>query len=397
MIINNPGEKQPDQPIMKPLRKSSLNAAIVIGLVSLAANAQSPGDTKATSAGLYVTVSQNEVYIIQGDKQLDLKVGEAAFAGVDTLKQLDEVPGFLNWPCGGSGADDSEMVPTYPLDSLPPGNRVEEVVRRFFEGPEIPAPSPAWLNGESHGSFPADEINRFSTDAYWYLSGETTAKMETLRPKVLLISLYPATQQVIVDQNHYQELLDLYGDEDIPVTFVFNEENVVPISSFGKNADLQQVADLFFEKGITIADVPMWYAGDRQFEASAVDLEQVFEIPAIEDIDPSRLAALVADLQANGFTKKPINVALMSQNNSMVADEGEKIRAAQSIGMDSIPIVFFNYSENSHKKRCGLAMPQISAGGGIGEGGVAAAVASAGAGVTPAESLLAQEKLASGN
>jgi hypothetical protein len=382
---------------MKPLQMSSLNAAIVIALVSLAANAQSPGNSTATSAGLYVTVSQSEVYIIQGDSQLDLKVGEAAFAGADTLKQLDAVPGFLNWPCGGAGADDSEMVPIYSLDSLPPGNRIEEVVRRFFEGPEIPAPSPAWLNGESHGSFPADEISRFSTDAYWYLSGETTAKMEALRPRVLLISLFPATQQVIVDQNHYEELRDLYGDEDIPVTFVFNEESVVPISSFGKNAGVQQVADLYFEKGITIADVPMWYAGDRQVEATPGDLEQAFEIPATEDIDPSRLAALVADLQANGFTKKPINVALMSQNNSMAADEGEKIRAAQSIGIDSIPIVFFNYSENSHKKRCGLAMPQIAAGGGIGEGGVAAAVASAGAGVTAAESLLAEEKLASGN
>jgi hypothetical protein len=382
---------------MKPLRMTSLSTAIVIALASMAANAQSPGDSTATSTGLYVTVSQSEVYIIQGDSQLDLKVGEAAFAGADTLKQLDAVPGFLNWPCGGSGAGDSEMVPTYSLDSLPPGNRVEEVVRRFFEGPEIPAPSPAWLNGESHSSFPADEISKFSTNAYWYLPGETTAKMEALRPRVLLISLFPATQQVIVDQNHYAELRDLYGDEEIPVTFVFNEETVVPISSFGKNAGLQQVADLFFEKGITIADVPMWYAGDRQFEASPGDLEQVFEIPAIEDIDPSRLADLVADLQANGFTKKPINVALMSQNNSMAADEGEKIRAAQSIGMDSIPIVFFNYSENSHQKRCGLAMPQISAGGGIGEGGVAAAVASAGAGVTAAESLLAEEKLASGN
>jgi hypothetical protein len=65
--------------------------------------------------------------------------------------------------------------------------------------------------------------------------------------------------------------------------------------------------------------------------------------------------------------------------------------------MDTIPIVFFNYSENSHKKHCGLAMPQIAAGGGIGEGGVASAVAAAGAGVTPAESLLAEEKHASDN
>jgi hypothetical protein len=383
---------------MKPLRMTSLNTAIVIAMTSLAANAQqSPDQPSSTPMGLYVTVSQSEIYIIQDDKQLDVKVGEAAFAGEGTLQQLDAVPSFLNWPCGGSGGEDSGLVPTYLLDSLPTENLIEEVVRRFFEGPEIPASAPAWLNGEFHGSFSAEEINRFTSSAYWYKSGKTTAKMEALRPRVLLISLYPATQQVIVDQNHFQELLDLHGSENIPVTFVFNEENVVPVSALGKNTTMQEIANLFFEKGITIADVPMWYAGDRQFAVSPGDFDQVFEIPAIEDIKPDRLAALTADLQTNGFAKKPVNVALMSQNNSMVVDEAEKVRAAQSIGLDSIPIVFFNYSENSHKKHCGLAMPQVAAGGGIGEGGVASAVAAAGAGVTPAESLLAEEKHASDN
>ena len=377
---------------MKPSRMAALSSAIAIALASLGANAQqTPDSASSTSPGLYVTVSQGEIYLVQDDSQIDLKVGEAAFAGQGTMRLLDAVPEFLNWPCGGSGGQD--LVPTYPLASLPPGNQLEEVVRRFFEGPEIPASTPAWLNGESHGRFPAKDINRFSSKAYWYESGKTTPKMEALRPKVLLISLYPATQQVIVDQNHLQELLEHYGSEDLPVTFIFNPENVVPISHFEKNVTVQQVADAYFEKGITLADAPMWYAGDRQFAASPGELEQVFDLPAIEDIDPDRLAALVADLQKNGFSRKSINVTLMSQKASMVVDEGEKIRAAQSIGIESIPIVFFYYNENSHQKRCGLAMPQFAIAGGIGEGGVAPV----GAEVTPAESQLAREKLASDN
>jgi hypothetical protein len=366
---------------MKPLRMTSLHTAIVIALVSMTANAQTEDKKPAKPAGLYVTVSQSEVYIIQGDSQLDLKVGEAAFAGTDALSKLDAIPALLNWPCGGSsGEQAAEMVPTYSLDSLPPGNKLEEIVRRFFEGPEIPTPAPAWLNGESHGKFSANEIDKFASNAYWYLPGKTTAKMEALRPEVLLISLYPATQQVIVDQNHYQELRDLYGDEEIPVTFVFNEGTVVPISALGKNAGLQEVADLYFEKGITVAEVPMWYGGDRQIETSPEELEQLFKIPSIEEIDPARFAALVEDLQTNGFTKKPINVALMAQNSAMVVDEGEKVRAAQSIGMDSIPIVFFTYSADSASKRCGLTMPQIAVGGGIGEGGSSPGTSPPGAG-----------------
>jgi len=375
---------------MKPLRMTSLNTAIIIAMTSLAANAQqSPDQSPTTPAGLYVTVSQNEIYIIQDGKQLDVKVGEAAFAGEGTLQKLDAIPSFLLWPCGGSGGEDSGLVPTYLMDSLPIENRIEEVVRRFFARPEIPAPAPVWLNGEFHGSFSAEEINRFTSSGYWYQSGKTTPKMEALRPRVLLISLYPATQHVIVDQNHFQELLDLYGQENIPVTFVFNEENVVPVSALGKKTTIQEIADLFFEQDITIADVPMWYAGDHQIAVSPGDFDPLFDIPAIEDIEPDRLAALIEDLQTIGFAKKPVNVALMSQNNSMVIDEAEKVRAAQSIGLDSIPIVFFYYSENSHKKHCGLAMPQVAAG----KGGSA----SEDAAVAPTESLLIEEKPASGN
>ena len=381
---------------MKPSRMAALSSAIAIALAGLGANAQqTPDQASSTAPGLYVTVNQGEIYIVQGASELDVKVKEAAFVGQDTMQLLDAVPEFLNWPCGGSGGQDLDLVPTYPLASLPPGNQLEEVVRRFFEGPEIPESRPAWLNGESHGSFPTEEIKRFSSKAYWYESGKTTPKLEALRPKILLISLYPATQQVIVDQNHFQELLAHYGSEDIPVTFIFNQETVVPISYFGKDVSVQQVAGAYFEKDITIADTPMWYAGDRHLTASPGELEQVFDIPAIEDIDPDRMAALAADLQTYGFSRKPVNVTLMSQNGSMVIDGVEKIRAAQSIGTESIPIVFFSYHENSHQKRCGLAMPQIAIAGGIGEGGVAAAAADAT--VTPAESRLAREKLASDN
>lgn len=386
------------KPAITYMRMKSLNTAIVFALASFGANAQqSPDQAPATPDGMYVTVSQSEVYIIQGDEQLDLAVGEAAFAGENSMEQLDDVPGFLNWPCGAGDGEGADLVPTYLLDSLPAGNRLEEVVRRFFEGSEIPASYPAWLNGESHGSFSLDEINSFSNSAYWYLPGKTTAKMEALRPRVLLISLYPATQQVIVDQNHLQELLELFGPENIPVNFVFNEENVVPVSYFGKRITLKKVAEAYFEAGLALADVPMWYAGDRQLVVTAADLEKAFDLPAIEDIDPDRLQALIEDLQLNGFTKKPINVALMSQNSSMSVDEGEKIRAAQSIGMDSIPIVFFNYSADSHMKRCGLAMPQTVDGSGIGEGGVAGVAAIAGAAVTLPEVIITTEKPASDN
>jgi len=371
---------------------TSLQSALATMLASTAIFAQPVVEqTPSVAPGLYVTVDHSEIYIIQGDQQIDLKVGEAAFAGQDNMERLDEVPGFLDWPCGGSSEDG--MVPTYSIDSLPSGNRVEEIVNRFFEGPEIPGPPPTWLNGESHGNFPADEIERFSSNAYWYQSSESTAKLEALRPNILLVSLYFETQQVVVDRNHFQALRDHFGEKDIPVTFIFNEGKVLPISHFGKNVSLQEVADAYFTDGTSITDAPIWYAGDSHMTTSPEVFEQLFEIPAIADIDPERFAELVKDLQSNGFTKKPVIVLLMGQNSSMSVDEGEKIRAAQSLGMNSIPIVFFYFNQDSHKKRCGLAMPKISSRGGIGEGGVASASLSSNTSVSAAESRLAREAL----
>ncbi len=342
---------------MKPskLAPRKITMAIAIALTSLCANAQEiPKEAPKVSAGLYITVTENEVYIIKDGKQFDVRTGETAWVGEDSVELLRTSAKFLNWPCGESGTQASVLKPSYSMDSLLPQNRIEQIIVRFFEDYEIPDPVPSWMNRESHGSFTAEEIEGYTTEAFWYEPGETTAKMTAMRPNVLLMSLYPATKQVVVDPNHLEELRELYGSEPIPVTFIFNPKNVIPISYFGKNVTIKKITEIYFKRGVTVAEVPMWYAGDRHFEAGVAELELMFDIPAIEDIDPDRLAVLVADLQANGFTKKPVNVAVIAQNNTMVIDEADKVRAAQSIGIDTIPIVFFYYDEDTVKRRCGL-------------------------------------------
>jgi hypothetical protein len=368
-----------------------ITIAIAIALTSMCANAQEiPEEAPKVSAGLYVTVTQNEVYIIKDGKEFDVRTGETAWVGEDSVELLRTSAKFLNWPCGETGTQDSVLKPSYTLDTLAAENRIEQIIVRFFEDYEIPDPVPSWINRESHASFPADEIDRYTTEAYWYKPGKATPKMEAMRPKVLLMSLYPATKQVVVDPNHFEELRESYGSDPITVTFVFNAKNVIPISYFGNNVTVKKIADLFFKRGVTVAEVPMWYAGDRHFAASVKELELMFEIPALEDIEADRLAILVADLQANGFTKKPINVAVIAQNSTMVIDEADKVRAAQSIGMDSIPIVFFYYDEDTVKRRCGL----VETGGSGAAAGLEGSTDTSGSTGTP---VSPPEKPASGN
>jgi hypothetical protein len=252
----------------RTFQKSPLSLAIALLVAGASAYAQEEPEVVQIAPGVYATVDENEIYIDQGDQRIELKAGEAAFAGADGVEQLDAVPVFLNWPCGLANGQGAGSLPTYSIDSLPGGDRVAEIARLFFEQHEVPDTLPNWINGDTHGTFSAKEIETFVTSDYWYTPGETTPKLASIRPKTLLITLFPSTGQVIADSHQFDQLREIYGDNDIPVVFRFEAVNVVPVSYFGPRTSLGQVTDKFLFNQISVAEVPLWYAGDRHFEFS---------------------------------------------------------------------------------------------------------------------------------
>jgi len=340
------------------LKRATLPLTITLALA--AANTQAQ-DTPVP--GLYTTVDQDEIYIIQPNgEQTDIKTGESVRVTEQGLEFIADRPQFLNWPCGTGFAPNRGTLPTFSLDALPPGEQIAEVADRYFAQQQVLDSNPRWLNGESHGAFPASEIDQFVSNAYWYSTGPADAELAESRPKTLLIGLFYGTGQVVVDTNHLDTLKAEYGDDPIPTVFLYEEENVVPISYFGDNPTPEQITNAYDEYGIKPADVPMWYAGDRHVSIDPGALADSLGVPPASDFDASRLAELSQDIEENGFNAKPVTLAYVPGGDGMVADEGARLRAAQQTGVTPVPVMFSVYENDMIASQCGLAPPVAAAG-----------------------------------
>lgn len=340
-------------------RRSPLTVLVA---VALGAPASLPAQDNPPP-GLYTSVDESEIYIIQpnGD-QVDVKTGEAAVVNQDGVTFISDRPQFLNWPCGTAFAGNRGSLPTYSLDSLPPEDRIGQVTDLYFSNQQVLEGSPRWENGEYHGAFSAAEIDQYVSNARWYTSGDALPGMDAKRPDTLLIGLFYGTGQVVVDTNHLDALKAMYGDEPIPTLFEYQEENVVPVSWYGDNPTPEQVLANFQTSGVKPADVPLWYAGDRHLAVDPNRLADLAGVPPLSEMSPERQAQLREDIEQNGFRAKPVNLALVPGQQQFIADQGERLRVAAAMGVLSVPVMFSVYDAGVIAGQCGLEAPVEAAG-----------------------------------
>jgi hypothetical protein len=265
---------------------------------------------------------------------------------------VKRVPQFLDWPCTTDAAN-SRKFATYALSDLPDGNQPKEIVRRYFEIPEVIEPVPYWIDGEYHARFNINEIIQFASPDFWYLPDESGPILAEKRPKLQLISLYVGINKVVIDNYTLDALTAHFQSDEIPVVFLFNDSNVVPISYFGDNVSLEEISKAFLERQIKIAEVPMWPLGDHHLKVTIEEFEKYFDIPALEDIDPALVAGMKVSLEAWGFSKKPFFVTMMAESSTMTIDQPERVRVAQSMGYDRLPTLVYFIEPDSHLQRCG--------------------------------------------
>ena len=343
--------------------KKILPLVIASALASVDAFAQRECvELEGAPPGLYATTDEGRTYLIQDGQVVELGPGEAGFADEHGIKCIKKIPAFMDWPCSTDAAK-SRKFATYSIADLPPENRAREIVRRYFEVPEVIEPVPRWKEGEYHIKMSMDEILQFTSEEYWYHPDPARPIMDEKRPKTLLIGLYVGINQVVIDNNALKALNEFYGDEDIPVVFNFNDSNVVPISYFGPNVSLEEVMKANMERGINVASVPMWELGDFNINPSVAELRKYFNIPPLEDISPEKQAALKADLEAYGFSRKPVFVSILGDSESMVIDQPQRVAVAASMGMPNIPVSVTIVQPDILVQRCGPGTPT-----GMGEG-----------------------------
>jgi hypothetical protein len=342
--------------------KLLLPAMIAVALWSTGAMAQDEcEELEGTPPGMYVTTDEGQTIMMKDGEMIELSAGQSGFADEGTIKCIKRPPRFLGWPCATDAAR-SRMFATYTIDDLESGNKLKEIVERYFQIPEILAPIPNWIDGEYNAIFNYKDIIQFSSPDYWYFPDPDTPILSEKRPRSLQVSLYVGTNQVVLDNNVIDALRKELGSDDIPVTFVFNDTNAVPISYFGSNVSLEEVFKAFDERGIKVADVPMWWLGDYHLTPTIEEFEKFFDIPKLEDIDPDKVAKIKADLEAHGFSRKSIIVSMFAESGTMAVDQPVRIRVAASMGIKRIPTAFSFIEPDVHLARCGPGTPVGSTG-----------------------------------
>ena len=341
---------------MKLLVRSILPAVIASALAIPSGMAQSPDDEDVVVPGLYVTTSEGKTFLQQGEETIEMEAGQSGFANEEGMQRIDALPVALDWPCSGSAAM-GRMFATYRIEDLPEKGRAAEIARRYFEIPEVIEPIPNWIDGEYHTTLSVDELFQFSSPEYWYFTDPDKDFLHPKRPTSLLVSMFVGITTAIVDNNALDVLREIHGDEEIPVTFVFNDSNTVPISYFGDNVSLEETFKAFQERGIKLADPPMWWLGDFHLKPTIEEYEKFFDIPALEDIPQDRQDKLREDLATHGFSRKPIIVSILAEAGIMTIDQPRRVRMAADMGITRIPTVINFVEKDSVVARCGPGTP----------------------------------------
>ncbi len=341
---------------MKVLSKAILPALIASVLSGNTWSQDDCVEIEGTPPGLYATTDEGRTYLVKDGKTIELGPGQAGFADESGVKCITKPPEFLDWPCSTQAAQ-SRKFNAYMIDELTDKNKIQEIITRYFDVPEILAPIPDWVDGEYNAVFDYKDLLQFASSDYWYYPDPERPFMDPKRPRSLLVSLYVGINKVVIDNYEIDLLRKELESDQIPVTFVFNDSNVVPISYFGPNVSIEEVHKAFFERGIKLADVPIWWLGDYHLQATIEEYEKFFDIPPLEDISAEKQQAIRAELEGVGFTRKPFIVTIMSESASMVIDQPERLRVAASMGMKEMPVVFNFIEPDMVLARCGPGTP----------------------------------------
>lgn len=255
------------------------------------------------------------------------------------------LPSLPGWACRANGSHAGRNAPNFARESLGPQPSVNEVASRYFDSRARLMPFPDWQKGEAHIQASTEELlNLLDDNAFWYQPGDNanatpSASFDPRRP--IFVSLYNDKSQVVIDSDpRVIRAAAAAGLPTLPVVFIYNEENQMPLSRMGDNAQLRDVASRFFDNGKEVTPVPEWRTGDFHMKVETDEVTDMFDIPNRDQIDPVRWSELEADLRVNGF-KQPLKVTFLRDGERMWVDQPERAAVAASMGMQNMPVVYY--------------------------------------------------------
>lgn len=259
----------------------------------------------------------------------------------DTAESL--LPALPGWVCQAE-VDQDRYVRSVNLSDLGQNPTIRQVAGLFFNDDRRLVPFPNWSEGKIHMSASVDELASLVSDEDWYIPGADDGTPRTAPNRPIFVSLYKDSGEIVVDSGADRiRRAREQGIGRLPVVLVYNNVKQRPISSFGQDVTLGDLAQDFYSEGIELTAVPEWRAGDYHKLATPEELSQVVEIPTRDDIPPEQWGAVEQELRSNNLQlSRPLLLTLVRSGPGRAwVNEPTTVAVASSLGMTELPVVLF--------------------------------------------------------
>jgi hypothetical protein len=301
---------------------------------------------------------------------------------------VDMMPSLPGWACSAA----SGMPNRYDRAINPhelPAVTLEAISRLYFEQGKRFMKYPKWEQNQGNAYITLDELIHFKEreieasgqDSWWY---RPDGRVKT---DVLMVSLYPSGQRVVIDAR-LEQLREMKqgGALTAPVMLLYTEDSQFPMSDLNRDPDeiapgngntvasgaasapskrdgnpyvdysddeisASEVIARFGATGQRVSPTRDWHRGDHHLQVKVEELQSLFDIPAREDVPVADWRRWEEQL-AQGL-EKPLLISLYEgAGDDRWLDEAGLVAVAADKKIDRLPVVFFYHS--NQRQACGL-------------------------------------------
>lgn len=262
------------------------------------------------------------------------------------------LPSLPGWVCQAD-AERSRYTKEVDLSELGDNPSIRHLAELFIDEDRRVVPFPDWDDGRVHMEASVPELVELVSDEQWYAPGDDDGTPRSSPNRPIFVSVYKHSGDIVVDGAERIRRARDRGVERLPVVLVYNDVRHRPISSFGGDVTVGELANVFYEDGIELTAVPEWQVGDHHKKATVDELREVVDVPAREDVPESRWNEAVQEIRANQMTLPgPLLLTLVRSGQGRAwIDEPTTVAVADELGVEELPVVLFYHRLD--RRACG--------------------------------------------
>jgi hypothetical protein len=249
---------------------------------------------------------------------------------------VDLMPLLPGWACRTGNVTD-RYANYFTVEQLDSPASIRRIADEWFENARVLAPFPGWKQNQAHVEVSVSELaGLVDASKYWYRPA-----VDRISP--VFVSLYRDAKEIVVGGGvDAIRAARASGSPSIPVVVVYNHSFQRPLSRYGAEVSVTDIAKEFFENRIEITPVPEWRDGDHHMQASISELKRLVNTGLNEGRleDESAIERRIAG--NGGILKAPLLLTLLRTGGGRVwIDSPATLEVASRMGVAEVPVTLF--------------------------------------------------------